>query len=427
MRLPHRLGRELDAWQRDGLISDDQRRAILARYDPVASASSQVSTTLIALAILAAGAGFLSLLAWNWNAIPPLVKIGGAIAGVTGSYAAAAMKARAGKVQHAEWLAFFGALLSGGALLVGAEMVHVDPERTDIALLWSIVLASTAWLTPSALSAGTATVVLVWWMLVAAGSQPAPWAFLLVWPMLAAAVERAKNRYAAGGVAIAFGCWAFFFTNGVWGDRVGAMPVAAFVVALLSGAWLDALAHTDDPPRPAFARATPALVVVLLSLVWLLPSSFHREMGNWRDTEASAWPVLALVASLSVMTVRLSVTRAGWRWRSIALVLLSLTWFAAWLVMPAAYRSSGLARWTWTAIFSGAMVWVGSLTVRDASTTGDNGALGLGVIAILAVVVIRVVDTPGGLPVQAALLLALAAFLGWLARHWSRAPKEVPS
>jgi uncharacterized membrane protein len=426
MRLPHRLGRELDAWHGDGLITDDQRRAILARYEPATSASSLVSNTFIALAILAAGAGVVSLLAWNWNAIPPLVKTGGAVAGVAASYAAAAMKARAGKGLHAEWLAFFGALLSGGALFVGAEMVHVDPERTNIPLLWSIVLASTAMLTPSALSAGAATSVLVWWMLITAGSAPAPWAFLLVWPMLAAAVERAENRHAAGGVAIAFGCWAFFFAFGVWGEGVGAMPVAAFVVTLLAGAWLDALAHTDDPRRPAFARATPALAVVLLSLVWLLPSGFHREMGDWRVTSASAWPVIALIASLAVMTIRLSVTRAGWRWRSIALVLLSLTWFAAWLVMPAAYRSSGLTRWTWTAIFSGAMVWIGSLAVRDASTTGDNVVLGLGVLAILSLVAIRAVDTPGR-QVQAALLLAIAALLVWLARSWSRGQKGAPS
>jgi uncharacterized membrane protein len=426
MRLPHRLGRELDAWHRDGLISDDQRHAILARYESDASASSQVSSTLITLAILAAGAGVVSLLAWNWNAIPPLVKTGGAIALVAASYAAAAVKARAGKDQHAEWLAFFGALLSGGALFVGAEMVHADPERTGILLLWSIVLASTAWLTPSTLSAGTATSVLVWWMLVTAGSPPAPWAFLLVWPMLAAAVERVENRVAAGGVAIAFGCWAFFFSFGVWGESGGA-PVAAFVVALLSGAWLDALAHTDQPRRPAFARATPALAVVLLSLVWLLPSGFHREMSDWHDTSANAWPVLALIGSLAVMTIRLSVTRAGWRWRSIALALLSLTWLLTWLVMPVAHRASGITRWTWTAIFSGAMVWIGSLAVRDASTTGDRGVLGLGVLAILSFVVIRAVDTQGRLPVQAALLLALAALLVWLARRWSRGQKGAPS
>lgn len=427
MRLPHRLGRELDAWHRDGLISGDQRHAILARYEPAATASAQVSNILITLAVLAAGTGVVSLLAWNWNAIPPLVKTGGAIAVVAASYAAAAMKARAGNSTHAEWLAFFGALLSGGALFVGAEMVHADPEHTSIPLLWSIVLASTAWLTPSALSAGAGAGVVVWWMLVTAGSQPPPWGFLLVWPMLAAAVERAENRLAAGGVAIAFGCWAFFFTFGVWGDRVGAMPVTAFVVALLSGAWLDALAHTDTRRRPAFARATPALTVVLLSLVWLLPSSVHREIGNWRDASASAWPVLALVASLAVMTIRLSATQDGWRWRTIALVLLSSTWLLAWLVTPAAYRSSGIARWTWTAIFSGAMAWIGSLAVRDASMTGDRGVRALGVLAILAVVLIRAVDTQGGLAVQAALLLALAALLIWFARTWSRGQQRTPS
>jgi uncharacterized membrane protein len=427
MRLPHRLGRELDAWQRDGLISDDQRRAILSRYEPAASASQQASTILVTLAILAAGTGVVVFLAWNWNAIPPLVKLGNAILAVAASYAASAVKARAGKHVHAERLAFFGALLSGGALFVGAEMVHADPERTGILMLWAIVLASTAWLTPSALSALAGTVVLVWWMLVTAGSPPAPWAFLLIWPMLAAAVERAENRLAAGGVAIAFGIGAFFFTFAVWGDRVGAMPVAAFAVALLAGAWLDALAHTDAPRRPAFARATPALFVVLLSLVWLLPSGFHREMGDWRDASASAWPVLALAGALAVMTVRLSVTRAGWRWRSLTLVVISIAWLLAWFVTPAAYRASGIARWTWTVIFSAAMVWVGSLAVREASTTGDRGVLGLGVVAIVAVVVIRAADAQGGLLVQAALLLALAALLAWLARSWSRGQKAAPS
>jgi hypothetical protein len=86
-----------------------------------------------------------------------------------------------------------------------------------------------------------------------------------------------------------------------------------------------------------------------------------------------------------------------------------------------------MARWAWTAIFSGTMVWVGSSAVRDASTTGDRGALGLGVLAIVAVVVVRAVDTQEGLPVRATLLLVLAALLVWLARSWSRSQKSEPS
>ena len=129
MRLPHRLGRELDAWQRDGLIGDDQRRAILARYEPAIAASDLVCYTLITLAILAAGTGVVVFLSWNWSAIPPLVKTSGAFMIVGACYAAAAMKARAGNTAHAERLAFFGALLSGGALFVGAEVVRSEERR----------------------------------------------------------------------------------------------------------------------------------------------------------------------------------------------------------------------------------------------------------------------------------------------------------
>jgi hypothetical protein len=426
MRRPPWLGRELDGWHRDGLIDDGQRRAILGRYEPAASASEQISNTLTTLAVLAGGSGAAVLLAWNWIAIPPLVKIGGAMAGVAACYAAAVAKARAGMDTHAERLAFVAALLSGGALFVGADVVHADPAPTGILLLWSMVLAATALLTPSALSATAGAVMLVWWMLVTAGAPRSPWEFFVVWPMLAAAVECTEQRVAAGVVSIAFGCGAFFVTFGVWGAGGGA-PAAAFVVGLLSGAWLDALAHADRRRRPAFARATPALALVLLSLVWLLPSGFHREMSDWRDAPASAWPLLALIGSLVVMTIRLSVTPAGWRWRPLSLVLVSSMWLAAWLAMPAAYRASVIGRWTWTAIFSVVMVWVGSLAVREAATTGDRGVLGLGVLAIVAVVAVRAVDTQGGLPVQGALLLALAALLVWLARRWSRAQKGAAS
>ena len=417
MRLPHRLGRELDAWHSDGLISEDQRRAILARYQPATDAE-QVSHTLISLAILAAAAGVVVFLARNWAGIPPPVKTSGAIGSVIACYLAAAAAARAGKDAYAEWFAFLGALLSGGALYVGANVVHVDPERTNIPLLWSIVLASTAWLTPSALAAGAGTIVLIWWMVLGAPAPPVPWGFLLAWPMLAAAVERLENRFAAGAVAIAFGCWTFFVTLTVWGDAAGT-PVA-FVVALLAGAWLDALAHTKAYRPPAFARTTPALVVMLLALVFLLPSGSHRELHDWRQTTSSPWPVFALILSLAVMTVHLSTSLARWQWRPLVLALGSMAWLVAWLLTPVAYRASDVAQWTAIAAFSGATAWVGSVMVRDGSVTGDRTMVLFGVTATLALVVIRAVDTQGRPVVQAALLLALSALLVWLARRWSR-------
>ena len=75
MRLPTWLVTESEAWQRDGLITDEQRRAILARYEPSATAAEQASSALTWLAVLAAGIGAIVLVAWNWTSIPDLVKV----------------------------------------------------------------------------------------------------------------------------------------------------------------------------------------------------------------------------------------------------------------------------------------------------------------------------------------------------------------
>jgi hypothetical protein len=46
MRLPEGLLPELDAWVQDGVISGEQRRPILARYDTPETAAQQASAVL---------------------------------------------------------------------------------------------------------------------------------------------------------------------------------------------------------------------------------------------------------------------------------------------------------------------------------------------------------------------------------------------
>jgi uncharacterized membrane protein len=419
MRPPPWLGTETDAWQRDGLITDEQRRAILARYEPEAGESQRAATMLVWLALLMGGVGVTVLLAWNWTAIPQLAKILLTFGSVAASYGAAAIAARGGHQLRAERLAFFGALISGAALFVSTEIVHMDADHTSLLLLWAIVIAATGLLVSSALTAAAGAFVITWWMLVTAGSVPGPWWFLLVWPMLALTIERDRNRVVAGAVALAFGFWAFFVTLSVWGEA-GGPPVAGFVVALLSGAWLDALAHGPIERRPEFASVTPALAVIFLSLVWLLPSDFHRELRDWHMASGSVWPVFVLIASLVVMTVRTLAANRQWRSRPMALVLVASIWILAWVLLPGAFRSGNLAQWTWTAVFSATMVLVGTSAVREAAATRDRGMLTLGLLSVLTFVVVRVIDNSGGVLVQALLLLTMAAVLWWLARMWSR-------
>lgn len=417
MRLPPGLLTELQAWQRDGLITDDQRRAILARYEPEQSASQQTSLMLTWLAVIVAGAGASVLVAWNWTAIPSAVKIVVSAGSMLGSFAAAAIGARAGRHLRAERLALLGALLAGGVLFVTTDLLHVDPQGTSTLLLWAAVLAATALLTPSMLATAVATVVAAWWMLMVAGAPPAPWWFLPIWAALALAMERRPNRWAAGGVTLVFGVWVFFVMLAVWTGP----PTPPAIGVVLAGNWLYTLAQAPAARRPAFARATPALVITLLGLILLLPSGSHRAMTDWHLATDPIWPAVALLAALAAGT-GVNVRQTGqWRSRPVGLTALTVLWLVAWFTLPGHLRSNAALQWTWTAVFSGAVIHLGAGAVRDASRTRDVGQLVVGLASVAIFVIVRVADARS-LVVSGSMLIASAGLLWWLARLWVRAP-----
>jgi uncharacterized membrane protein len=415
MRLPEGLVPELDAWVQDGVISGEQRRAILARYDTPETAAQQASAVLTWLAVIVAGIGAVVLVAWNWTAIPAPVKIALSVIPMVGLYAASAIAARAGREVIAERLALLAAIFAGAVLFATNDVFHVDPQRTYTLLLWAGVLAATAVLTPSALIAGLGTAVAAWWIVVSGGMPPPLWWFLAVWPALALAVERVPNRWAAGGVTLAFGCWAFFAVLGVWNDRVA----IAAIGAVLASNWLYTLAQAPGARRPAFARATPALVLTLLGLALLLPSGSHRATGDWRLVTDSVWPALALLAAVAAGTFW-NVSRFGsWRSRPAGLTILAVLWLVSWVALPGTVRASAAFQWTWTAVFSGAMIHLGAAAVRDAARTRDVGLFIVGLASVVVFVIVRVVDARS-LIVSGLMLIASAALLWWLARLWVR-------
>lgn len=413
MRLPPGLLVESEAWQRDGLITAAQRRAILARYAPAQTEAQQASAMLTWLAVIVAGIGAVVLVAWNWAAIPSAVKVLLTAGPMLGLYAASALAARAHRDLRAERLALLAALFAGGVLFVTTDLLHVDPQRPDTLLLWSAVLAATAALTPSALTAAAGTAVAAWWILVAAGAPPAPWWFLAIWPALALAVERAPNRWAAGGVTLVFGFWVFFVLLAVWNDQ----PTVPAIGVVLAANWLYTQALAPDSGRPAYARATPALVLTLLALTLLLPSGSHRAMTDWRQGADRIWPAVALLAALAAATCR-NVWRSGaWRSRPAGLTALAVAWLIVWFTLPGHLRSSVWLQWTWTAVFSGAAIHLGAAAVRDAARTRDVGQLVVGLSSVVIFVIVRVADARS-LVVSGSMLIASAALLWWLGRLW---------
>lgn len=415
MRVPLWLGRESASWERDGLISEDQRRAILARYRSTFTTPQLVSRTLIWLAVVSGGVGIALLLAWNWRDIPSSVKVTTATTMTLAAYGAAAFFGRRGKAAECEYAALLAALLAGGALVVWVEAAGANPLTTPITLWWSGVLAVTAAVVPSAVIAVAGTAVAVWWLLITGGTREAPWAFLLVWPVLALAVQRDRNRHAASGVAFAFGVWSFFAALAAWRAQGANTPV--FVTTLLAGAWLDALAHAPDDRRPAFARVTPALAVITLAMTMLLPSGSHRAVPDTRLETANAWLMLAYLAALVVSTIYMCAAHRPWRWRPLLIVAVGVGWLVTWLARPGEPDVGSVVRWTWTLVFSATGVMVGSSAVREFYLSRDRGVFAFGILLVLLTIGVRAADSAtGGIAAQAGILLGAAGLLAWLAR-----------
>jgi len=415
MRLPTWLVTESEAWQRDGLITDEQRRAILARYAPSPNASQQASSAITWLAVLLAGIGAIVLIAWNWTAIPASVKVLLSAGPMLGLYAAAAASARTGRDVRTERLALLAALFAGGVLFVIDDLFHVDPQRADTLLLWAVMLAATAVLTPSALIAAVGAVVLGWWVLAMGDSGPGPWWFLAIWPMLVMTVERAPNRWVAGGLTVIFGFWALLAVLSVWPDQ----PAVAGIGVVLAGTWMDTLARGPAARRPAFARATPALVIALLGMTLLMVSGAHRAMADWHLSAGSSWPGIVLIAGLVCGTGLNAWRTSAWQSRPAALTALCTAWLIVWFALPGPLRTNVYLQWTWTTLFSAAVILTGASAVREAARTRDLGQFILGLLGVVAFVIVRVLDAPS-LVVSGLMLLASAFVLWWLGRMWTR-------
>ena len=244
---------------------------------------------------------------------------------------------------------------------------------------------------------------------------PAPWWFLAVWPALALAVERAPNRWVAGGVTLVFGYWVFFILLGVWPHVIA----IAAIGAVLAGTWVLTLAQDADSRSPAFARTTPALVLTLLGLTLLLPSGSHRGTGDWQSSVDRIWPAIALLGALAA-GIGFNVSRTGaWRSRPAGLTAIAVLWLVLWFALPAGARATTALQWTWTVVFSGAMIHLAAAAVRDASRARDVGQLVAGLASVVVFVIVRVADARSPV-VSGLMLIASAALLWWLAWLWVR-------
>ncbi len=410
MRRPAWLDRESEAWQRDGLITADQRTAILNRYTALHERSA--AAVLTWLAVLTGGAGVVLLAGWNWDLIPATTKLSAAFGVPALAFAGALMAGRAGRELWVRRLVFLGAVTAGGIFVAVAD-IYQAPEP-NLSVWWVVALCASAALVPSGFLTSAAAGVTIAWLVISSGSAPPPWMFLLLGPLLALAVEQRPDRTAGAVVTAAVAMWAFAVTGGTWPD---ANP-ALFVMVLLAGAALDAWAHSPADRRPAFARPVPAAIFLLAPLAFFQMAHGPVRSHPWVDAVSNPWPAIALAGSFGAVAIWPALARRQ-SLRSAALAVLGLAWMGAWLIDPA-WVGGPAARWPWTIAFSAATVLAGVRFVREAARERNAATFGLGVLAVLIFVVLRALDAQGALWPSAIALFAGAVLLAWFGRTWAR-------
>jgi hypothetical protein len=112
----------------------------------------------------------------------------------------------------------------------------------------------------------------------------------------------------------------------------------------------------------------------------------------------SPWPALVLAAALAVIAFG-PISSGTWRPRVVAVA--ALVWLSAWLVG----RTDLLGGWFWVATFSGLLLVIGATLVRDAARSGARSSLGLGVTAVIALVLVHF---SSGKALQGALVLLVS-------------------
>jgi uncharacterized membrane protein len=412
----HWLKQETERWTDEGLITPEQRQAILARYPDNDDSPLFGGATLAWLAWLLGGFGLILLVAWNWDGLPHAAKVGGTAVLTLAAYGAAVVALRGGRAGRAELLAFAGALIAGAFIAAVTESWHVGDTPTWPLFTWAAVIAVTATAFASPVTTALGAGVLLFWAMTGTGEPPASWGFLLVFPVLAVALERRSHWLAAGCVSVALGGWVTLTSMELWHT-----PSAAPVVFLLAiGAALDAWAHRDPSRRPAFARTTPALAFMIGGFALLAASALSRSPSSvWLSDPVSMGPALALLGALLVVGLwsaeqtDFSPSEARWLHRARLVALAALLWTAIWIATASAAPMPAWAAWFALLVSTTGLVGLAISAIRESATVHSRSILLAGVASILTLILVHITAGPNRFGRSALVLLVSAAALWW--------------
>jgi len=138
-----RLRDEAAEWVREGLVSDEARQRILARYGAeyrqrvVIQRQGRLTQVISALGALLVGTGVILFVGANWDTIPTALKLALIFGSIALADAGGLWLRTLGYDRTGTALLFLGALLYGAGLALIAQIYHVQAGSGTLFLLWA--------------------------------------------------------------------------------------------------------------------------------------------------------------------------------------------------------------------------------------------------------------------------------------------------
>jgi len=350
-RIPQRfrelLKQELAGWQRDALITTEQASAIGQRYQLDELTRDSSRTLLLVIYIVGAaliGCGVISFVAFNWDAIPDVIKVIAAIGLMLGCHAAGyrwwKVTGERQRLGHA--LVLLGTLLFGATIGLLAQVFNLNSNVNNGLLAWAAGALAMAYAVRSGPHAMLALALgyIAWIGYAEHGDRPFAFFGLIVAVLLLPLAYLERMRWLFGATLVGIGSAivvvavandsgamtvlvlltvaALCFGWGLWSQRsersAGFAPIALFLgVATLAGVsyalsfveFAEELSDHDlwgHEGWPVIATAGPALLAAIA--MWVLSAAAALRDRVLRPTTSAMLGAVVAIALVALFGQR---------------------------------------------------------------------------------------------------------------------------
>lgn len=348
------LSEQLEQWQSEGILTADQSRQIMSRYESVREAAAFSNNlavnALLGTASLLVVAGVFLLISFNWEFMPTAAKLLLIFSTILGTYYTAFSVRQRAMIGLSNVLFFLGASFYGCGIMLIGQMFHLSGRTPDAIWWWILGIFPLVVCLESLLLHALLVGLLAFWCgseVFGYGDLGMTFFFRWRWipngayslPLLAApGVLFAYRRNLSGALwmYVPLLAWWLSLQSYAWDSVWNWNHNPLFFVAGIGGLLL--IAAEAHPPRSSLAIPWRLYGVLTLGAT-LIPLSYQEthDVRWWNRDDPRVGALLQAVAMISLTLIALAVlARLQGRWSTGGELLRALKVTARRQIVPVA-------------------------------------------------------------------------------------------